>query len=83
MSVTQSPTRFGRIDLSLEPLGGRKGWRLHFQRAAGPAPANISLPATLGSRWRFSKVTGADARPQGDILLVTPGATTWEVVWKA
>jgi hypothetical protein len=83
MSVAQSPTRFGRIDLSLESLDGRDGWRLKFQRGTGPAPANVHIPATLGSGWRFSKITGAEVRRQGEILLVTPSATSWEVVWKA
>jgi hypothetical protein len=83
LSVVQSPTRFGRIYLSLEPLDRHAGWRLQFQRGAGPEPANVQLPVTLGSGWRFDKVTGADVRRQGEILLVTPRASSWEVVWKA
>jgi len=83
MSVVQSPTRFGRIDLNLEPLDRHDGWRLKFQRGTGPEPANVHLPATLGSGWRFDKVAGAEVRRQGDILLVTPSAASWEVVWRA
>ena len=83
MSVLQSPTRFGRIDLSLEPLDRHDGWRLKFQRGAGPAPANVQIAATLGSAWRFDKVAGAEAHRQGEILLVTPSATSWEVEWRA
>jgi hypothetical protein len=83
LSVVQSPTRFGRIDLSLEPLDGHDGWRLKFSRGTGPAPANVYIPATLGSGWRFSKIAGAEVRRQGDILLVTPTAASWEVAWKA
>jgi hypothetical protein len=83
MSVVQSPTRFGPIDLNLEPLDRRDGWRMKFQRGAGPAPGNIRIPATLGSGWRFARIAGAETRRQGDILLVTPGATSWEVVWSA
>jgi hypothetical protein len=83
MSVVQSPTRFGRIDLSLEPLDRHDGWRMKFSRGTGPAPANVYIPATMGSGWRFSKIAGAEVRRQGDILLVTPGAASWEVVWKA
>jgi hypothetical protein len=78
-SVAQSPTRFGRIDLSLEPLDRSQGWRLSFQRGAGPDPASVQLPAMLGSRWRFEKATGAEIRRQGEILLVTPEAKSWEV----
>jgi hypothetical protein len=83
LSVVQSPTRFGRIDLNLEPLDRRDGWRMKFSRGTGPAPANVYVPATLGSGWRFSKIAGAEVRRQGDILLITPSADSWEVVWKA
>jgi hypothetical protein len=83
LSVVQSPTRFGRIDLGLESLDGHEGWRLKFQRGTGPAPANVQIPVNLGSRRRFSRITGAEVRRQGEILLVTPSATAWEVVWKA
>ena len=82
LSVVQSPTRFGRVDLSLEPLDRHEGWRLKFGRGSGPVPANVQLPATLGSGWRFTKITGAEARPQGEMLLVTPSAASWEAVWK-
>jgi hypothetical protein len=82
VSWLQSPTRFGRIDVSLEPLDGHKGWRLQFKRGTGPAPANVQIPATLGSRWQFAKITGAEVRRQGSALLVTPTATAWEAEWK-
>jgi hypothetical protein len=81
--VVQSPTRFGRIDLRLEPLDGHNGWRLKFQRGTGPAPENVHIPATLGSGWRFSKIAGAEVQRRGRILLVTPVAASWEAVWKA
>jgi hypothetical protein len=82
VSWLQSPTRFGRIDVNLEPLDGHQGWRLKFQRGTGPAPANIQLPATLGSNWQFAKITGAEVRRQGKVLWVTPTAAAWEAVWK-
>jgi hypothetical protein len=83
MSLVQSPTRFGRVDLHLEPLDRHAGWRLKFQRGTGPAPANIHIPATLGSGRQFAKVTGAAVRRQGDVLLVIPSAAAWEVEWRA
>jgi hypothetical protein len=82
LGCVQSPTRFGRIDLRLEPLDGHAGWRMQFQRGTGPAPGKISIPATLGSGWQFARITGAEVQRQGDSLLVTPSSTSWEVVWK-
>jgi hypothetical protein len=81
--LVESPTRFGRIDLDLAPLDRHAGWRLSFQRGAGPVPASVQLPALLGSHWQFDKVTGAEVRRQGEILFVTPGAKSWEAVWRA
>jgi hypothetical protein len=43
-AIAGSPTRFGRISLRLEPLGGKRGWRLEFEREPGPAPASVVLP---------------------------------------
>ena len=43
-AIAGSPTRFGRISLQLEPLGRERGWRLHFEREAGPEPASVILP---------------------------------------
>jgi len=83
LEVVQSPTRFGRIDLSLEPLDSHDGWRLRFRRGTGPDPANVELPATLGSGWSFANIADAEARRQGNTLRVTPSVTSWEVVWKA
>jgi hypothetical protein len=83
LRIAQTPTRFGRIDLDLEPLDSHQGWRLQFKRGSGPAPENVHISASLGSGWRFSKIAGAEVRRQGEILLVTPSAACWEAVWKA
>jgi hypothetical protein len=43
-AMAGSPTRFGRISIRLEPLGRKRGWRLDFEREAGPTPDFIVLP---------------------------------------
>jgi hypothetical protein len=82
MSLASSPTRFGRIGMELEPLNRQGGWRLKFRRSSGPAPERVELPAALGSRFRFSGITGAESRQEKNAILVTPGASAWEAVWK-
>jgi len=77
----QTPTRFGRVSVNLEPLDSQKGWRLRFERAAGPQPARVELPAALGSRFRTISITGAKFSREGDLILVDPAATVWEAVW--
>lgn len=82
-SLEESPTRFGRVSLALEPLDRNKGWRLKFKRGAGPAPATVHLPANLGKRFHFAGIENAKASRKGNIILVTPEATAWTATWKA
>ena len=39
--IAESPTRFGRVSLNLEPLSGLSGWRLVFGRREGPVQAPL------------------------------------------
>jgi hypothetical protein len=82
MTLAGSPTRFGRIGMDFEPLDGQRGWRLEFHRHPGPAPVRVELPLTLGSRFRFSAITGAQAQQENNAILVTPTSTQWEATWK-
>jgi hypothetical protein len=81
--LSQTPTRFGRISVNLEPLNLEAGWRLKFERGAGPKPGRVELPATLGSRLASSSIAGAKSSHEGKVILVDPEARTWEAVWKA
>jgi hypothetical protein len=79
-TLRNSPTRFGRIDLELEPSAGR-GWRLRFERGEGPFPTSISLPRAIGT-WRVQQVTGAGSKSMGGILEIDPAARKWEALLK-
>lgn len=81
--LDHSPTRFGRISTTLEPLDRHLGWSLKFERGTGPAPGSVELPASLGSRLRFSEIAGAKTRREGDSILVAPEATSWKATWKS
>jgi hypothetical protein len=81
-NVIGSPTRFGRVNMQLEPLSRGAGWRLKFERGRGPQPARVRLPALLASGLRPAEVRGADARIEGDRIVVAPDAASWEAVWK-
>jgi hypothetical protein len=82
LQIRSSPTRFGRLDLTLEPLTRNSGWRLKYKRASGPAPSNLILPARLGRQFQFSAITGTGSRTEGGRVLVETGASSWEAVWK-
>jgi hypothetical protein len=82
-ALTATPTRFGRLNLRLEPLDHGQGWRLAFEREPGPAPERLSLPASLGSRFHFAKTEGAHSHTEGDLVLVDAAASRWTASWKA
>ncbi len=79
-SLQNSPTRFGRINLELEPAGAR-GWRLRFDRASGISPSSVSLPAKVGP-MQVQKVVGAASKIKGAIVEVDPGAKKWDAFLK-
>lgn len=79
--LVESPSRFGRVTVALEPVQGKPGWRLEFRRGAGPAPAGVQLPAKLGPRMRFAELTGAKFRQEGSVILVDPETNSWSAMW--
>jgi hypothetical protein len=79
-SLQNSPTRFGRINLELEPAGSR-GWRLRFDRAGGLTPSSVSLPANIGS-LQVKKVIGAGSTINGRVVEVDPLAKAWDAFLK-
>jgi hypothetical protein len=81
--IAESPTRFGRVSMNLEAISGGSGWRLSFERGNGPNPGTVSLPATLGSRFKFADVTGAHYQAAGTKMTVDPESSSWQAVWKA
>jgi hypothetical protein len=83
MYIRNSPTRFGRVDVMLEAARGNSEWHLRFQRAVGPAPSRVSLPANLGGKLRFQTAEGAGTQLDGDHILIDPQVHKWEAIWKA
>jgi hypothetical protein len=78
--LRNSPTRFGRIDLELEPAGAR-AWRLRFDRSEGPSPSSISLPGGIG-QLRVQEVIGGGSKITGEIVEIDPVARKWEALLK-
>lgn len=77
-----TPTRFGRLDLDLEPLDHKRGWRLSFHRADGPVPANISVPVTLGSQFHLVAAENVHWNRDETFAAVDPTVRRWSVLWK-
>ena len=76
--LKQTPTRFGRVNLQLTPQGS--GWRLKFERGAGPAPKSVRVPATLAG-LKFKATRGAAAKPGVASVEIEHGAGSWTAEW--
>ncbi|MGO9272590.1 MAG: hypothetical protein ACLQOO_20545 [Terriglobia bacterium] len=81
--IAESPTRFGRVSLNLEPASGSSGWRLSFERGKGLNPETVSLPTTLGSKFQLADVKGATFRRVGAKVNVEPESSSWQAAWKS
>jgi len=79
-SLQNSPTRFGRINLELEPAG-RGRWRLQFGRDGGPPPSYVSLPRTIGG-LKVEGVIGAGSKVTDDVVEVDPAANKWDAFFR-
>jgi hypothetical protein len=79
--LTRSPTRFGRIDVDLEPLDRNQGWRLSFRREAGPVPARVSVPLTLGDRFHLASSSSVAWKRDQEFATVDPTAREWSLTW--
>ena len=75
VSISGSPTRFGRIHLALTPLAHPTSWRIDFRRDAGPDPESVSLPGS-------AIVAGAKSRVSGRHVLVEGSARSWSATWQ-
>ena len=78
-----TPTRFGRLDLDLEPLDQKQGWRLRFQRAVGPLPATVSVPTTLGSQFHLATAENVQWKRGQEFATIDPTVRQWSLLWKA
>ena len=79
LSVKNSPTRFGRVSLSLEP-DGRRRRVVRFERAAGPSPKVVELPQALAG-LRLADVKGGAIKRDGARVTVDPDARSWTAVY--
>lgn len=75
--LTNSPTRFGRIDLLLQPDSPGR-WLLRFRRDSGPPPSSVSFRRSIAG-LHLESARGASVRST-DRIEVDPAATSWEAL---
>jgi len=80
-TVMETPTRFGRVSLDVQPAGLR-GWKAHFVRGAGEAPEAVALRASLAPGTGLTRVQGAAMRKGADgEISVDPASLEWTAYW--
>ncbi|MGA7294272.1 MAG: hypothetical protein WBW85_17190 [Terriglobales bacterium] len=75
-TLRNSPTRFGRIDLDLEPVGAGR-WHLRFNRGEGLSPSSLLLPRAIGA-LTVNDVSGASSKVTAEVVQIDPAARKWE-----
>jgi hypothetical protein len=81
LTLTDTPTRFGRISITLEPGTGR-AWKGHFVRKDGNVPEFVEIGANLAPGLTLNRVDGASFHSgAGGVVSVDPAAREWTAVW--
>jgi hypothetical protein len=80
-ALEQSPTRFGRVTLQLEPLDHDKGWKLDFALALGQPPGKVELPREIAGR-RFDRTVDAKFEMGVRKVSIDPHARQWTAFWR-
>jgi hypothetical protein len=87
MSLISSPTRWGRVSLTLEPVD-EKTWSLVFRREGmhpqfAPKLTWVEMPRHLPGNFQFDQYTGAKrAIKNGMRVLFEPEDTSWQCTFK-
>jgi hypothetical protein len=85
IALTYSPTRFGRVSVTHEPVENRR-WRTTFKREdfdpkTMPSMSDVILPRKLPPNIQFDSVTGTRAIKNGPEVFIRGDVTSWEATW--
>jgi hypothetical protein len=81
-ALADTPTRFGRISISLEPAPGRT-WKGHFVRKDGDLPQSVEVRTNLSEGLTLGRIDGAGFhRGAGGVTAIDPEAKEWTAIWE-
>lgn len=80
-ALEQSPTRFGRVMLRLEPLDGNRGSKVDFECRSANRPGRIELPGYVAGR-RFDRIVGTTSVFNDRGVEVDPKSPKWTAFWR-
>ncbi len=87
LSLSYSPTRWGRVTLTLEPID-KLTWRTRFKREDFDDNKYskldwIKMPRKLADVYHFNNIKGMKIGRESEEILIKPELTEWECEWKA
>jgi hypothetical protein len=80
-SLANTPTRFGWVNLEMEPEGKSRGWRMNFAIEGERAPDVIEFSGRVGG-MRFEKAEGCNYREQGERVMIDAASRKWSAYWR-
>jgi hypothetical protein len=80
-NLANTPTRFGRVNLEMEPTGKSTGWRMNFAIDGERPPDSIALPGTIAGK-RFERAEGCKYHERGGKIVIDPAARKWSASWR-
>lgn len=78
--LENTPTRFGRVTLDLEPLASN-GWKLETALEPAQHPSSVEIPVSMNGR-QFERVVGASFQINGGRVRIDPSARKWTAFWQ-
>lgn len=77
--LEHTPTRFGRVNLDLEPIAGN-GWKLDFALDPAERPQSVEIPFNIAGR-HLNRVIGASSQTKKRKVMIDPKAKQWTAFW--
>ena len=80
-ALKQTPTRFGRVDLALEPVDAKSARVMFSLGTPGTQLDSVELPAMLANR-RITSVEGAKFQNHNNRVVIDPKAKHWIAIYR-
>jgi hypothetical protein len=77
--LDRTPTRFGQVNLDLEPIASN-GWKLDFALDPAEHPQSVEVPLNIAGR-HFNRLVGANFHAEFGKVMIDPNANNWTAFW--
>jgi len=81
LRLENTPSRFGRVSLQLEPLSTQKGWKLDVNIEPAQRPETVEVPVSVAGQ-SFERMANGKGKVKGRQAIINPQPTTWKAYWR-